>query len=203
MSFLQIRMDWESTYCSDITIGVKTVPVFLLERYYRGLHLYDSDAFKTAKYLFSLGIDAVIKRAHFKRQVDVDKVFFDAILRTCEPGFVDWAENWRDVVIQLSTSRIRFKEYIIHQGSVDLSKRQYDEMMEEVENIRDFFRILRMRKAFRLMYRFSNHLHWRYSSLFYSLPEVYPYALAGKPAALMAGIPSVQHPAIEARARRA
>lgn len=187
---LQIRMDWENTYCSDVTIGVKTVPVFLLERYYRGLHLYDSHSFRTARYLFSLGIEAVIKKGTFKRQLDVDRTFFAAILRSCEPAFRDWVQNWKDVVVQLSTSRIRFKDYIIHQGRVDLTKRQYKEMMEEVDNIKGFFRALNMPQAFRLMARFSYSLEWRYSTIFYSLPEVYPFAAKGKPTAVISKMQS-------------
>jgi len=182
---LQIKMDWENTFCSDITIGVKTVPVFFLERYYRGLHLNDLQSFRTASYLFSLGIEAVIKQGTFKRQVDVDKVFFAAILRSCEPAFRNWVQNWQDVFIQLSSSRVRFKDFIIQQGHVDMSKRQYKEMMSEVENIRDFFKILNMRQAFRLMSIFLNSLEWQFSTIFCSLPQVYPFAAKGKPTALV------------------
>jgi hypothetical protein len=185
---LQIRMDWENTYCTDITIGVKTVPIFFLERYYRGLHLNDTTSFRTARYLFSLGIEAVIKQGTFKRQLDVDEVFFSAILRSCEPGFINWVQNWKDVFIQLSSSRIRFKDFIIQQGEVDLTKRQYIEMMEEVENIRGFFRLLNMAQAYRLMSIFFNSLEWKYSTIFNSLPKVYPFAAKGKPAPMLSTI---------------
>jgi hypothetical protein len=182
---LQIKMDWENTYCTDITIGMKTVPVFFLERYYRGLHLNDTTSFRTARYLFTLGIEAVIKQGTFKRQTDVDKVFFSAIMRSCEPGFRNWVQNWKDVFIQLSSSKIRFKDFIIQQGEVDMTRRQYKEMMEEVQNISDFFRILNMGQACNLMSIFLNSLEWKYSTIFCSLPKVYPFAAKGKPTAVI------------------
>jgi len=197
---LSIRMDWRNTFCSDITIGVKVVPVFFLERYYRGLHVNDSQSFRTAKYLFSLGIEAVIKQGTFRRQVDVDKVFFAAILRSCEPAFRDWVQNWKDVFIQLSSSRVRFKDFIIQQGNLDMTKRQYKEMMVEVDNIRGFFKALNMRQAFRLMSVFSDSLEWQYSTIFCSLPEVYPFAAKGKPTVL---ITSCQPTGLDAAAKRA
>src|SRR5690349_17375712 len=112
MYYLKRRKVWVPATYDEITIGIRGVSIDDLEKYYSGIHPYDSFHYKASRYLCALGLAEVTQIGVYKRQADVDKVFFDTVSRSCEKFLVDWVNDWREVYRQFAASKAPFRDLI-------------------------------------------------------------------------------------------
>lgn len=181
MYYLKRRKMWVPATYDEITIGIYGVSIDDLEKYYCGIHPHDSFHYKTSRYLCVIGLEEVTKIGVYKRQADVDKVFFDTVTRLCEKYLLEWVSDWREVYRQLSASRVPFRELVVTQRHHELSCRGYRNLKVEITRIKCFFSILNMDGALRMIKQFCYYNLCTGRELQYALPEVYPFALKGKP----------------------
>ncbi len=194
MNFIQKRSDWITTSCDEITIGITTVSVSDLENYYTSIHACHSFPSRAARYLCSVGVEEVMRKQVYKNQGEVDKVFFGAVLLSCENFLIEWVNDWKEVYRQLGHSKAPFRKLIITEGFLLLTGKEYKCVSIEIRRIRRFFSILNMPGAVQMMLDFSDSILW-YSEKYIRLPDVYPFALKGKPVELLpkAGQPGPLH----------
>jgi len=179
--YLKYKTGWVSTVSDEITIGSKNITVQDLEKYYRGIHPYDSFHYRVSRYLCTLGLEEVMKMPLYKSQLEVDKVFFKTVTHSCPKFLLDWADDWKEVYRQLAASKLQFRELIINGDYYSLSDKEYRELKVEVSKIKHFFRILNMEGAVLMILKFSETVLFRCLLYMQRLPEVYPFALKGKP----------------------
>jgi hypothetical protein len=181
MYIIKQNMGWVTTKSTDVTIGVKTFSITDLAKYYQGIHPYDSFHYRASRYLCTVGLEEVLRMPFYAKQADVDKVFFKAATESCEKFMLDWVSDWQEVYRQLSASKIMFREMIINGEYYSLTNKEYNSLLVEVSKIKTFFRILNLDGAVRMILTFSEVVIFRCSLYMERLPDVYPFALKGKP----------------------
>jgi hypothetical protein len=179
--YIKQRVGWVNTTGEEITIGVRNVHISDLEKYYRAIHPYDTFTYRVSRYLCTVGLEEVLRIQVFNRQAEVDKVFFEAITNTCEAFLVDWVSDWKEVYKQFAASKAPFRDLIIDGGYCVLSSKQYRKIYIEVGKMKTFFRILNMRSALQMLRIFTDNVLWICLERMNTLPDVYPFALKGKP----------------------
>ena len=70
---------------------------------------------------------------------------------------------------------------IINGEYYSLTNKEYNSLLVEVSKIKTFFRILNLDGAVRMILTFSEVVIFRCSLYMERLPDVYPFALKGKP----------------------
>lgn len=180
MNFILKRSDWLTTsHSSHVVIGANTLPLEDLENYYIGIHSYHTFYSRAARYLCSVGIDAVMKMPVYKCQSEMDRVFFQAVSASCENFLIQWVSDWKEVYKQLGHSRAPFRELIISKGELPLTGKECKAVYKETRKISRFFVLLNMPGAVQMMLDFADSILWRTQN-YKRLPEVHPFALKGK-----------------------
>ena len=190
MNYLNYSIERETEWgmsCNEITIGSKSVSVTDLGYYYIGIHQDFSYLLRAAKNLCFTGLEVVVREPAYRCQADVDKVFFQAVEQACESFLAEWVGNWKEVYRQFACSRMPFWGIILTGGQLAMPGKLYKRLQEEVSNIKRFFSILNMPEAARMIVFFAERFFQYYESALRSAPNVYPFALAGKPASVLPG----------------
>lgn len=193
MYYLKRTKMWVPATYDEITIGIKGVSIDELEKYYRGIHPYDSFYYNASRFLCTVGLEEVTKIGVYKRQIDVDKVFFDAVTASCETFLLEWASDWREVYRQLSVSKVPFRDLIVTGGSYELSSKAYRMLEVEISQMKRFFSLLNMQGAVRMLKYFCEFTLMLCRQLQQELPETYPFALKGKPMNMLPATGSAVH----------
>lgn len=173
--------EWINIPEDEITIGRKNYTMSDLEKYYRGILPYESFHYKASKYLCAMALDEVVEKTVYTNQADVDKVFFKVALQSCEKFLINWVNDWKEVYQQLAASKVPFRELILREGYLSLSEREYRNLYVETTKIKQFFTILNMQGAMRMMKHFTEYVLLSCFRSAHSVPDVYPFALKGKP----------------------
>lgn len=180
------KAEWINANSDEITIGIITVSAADLEKYYGNVHTFETYYYNESRGLCKIGVDAVLKMPVYRRQSDVDKVFFDAAANECQKFLLDFVESWRHVYQQLAASKVPFRDIITGNRRVLKNVRDYRMAYIETVNIRKFFRILNMQRAVEMIREFSDVILRHIDREVNALPTVYPFALKGKPIELPA-----------------
>lgn len=174
--------EWVNIPEDAITIGRKNYTMSDLEKYYRGILPYNSFHYRASKYICAMALDEVVEKTVYTHQADVDKVFFKVALQSCEKFLIDWVNDWKEVYRQFAASKVPFRELILREGYLSLSERDYKNLYVETAKIRQFFTILNMQGAMRMMRQFSEYVLCSCFRSSHCVPNTYPFALKGKPA---------------------
>lgn len=177
------RLDLQSWTPVDgfVTIGVREVHVYELFLYYAGIQRINAFSHKALMVLCKEGMEAVKKQRFYKRQIDVDRVFFAAAKKKAYSSVLNIVLNWQDVYRQLSTSHLPFRKLFLFYWFGGLHPQDFKKFIHEFKAIKSFFVVMGMNGAAFMVQRFIENFEWFNMIGVDRLSEKYPFALNGHP----------------------